>query len=240
MTFSIVARCERTGQLGVALATGLPAGGAHCVYAAGGVGAIATQAYTNPYMGLDVLRRLGDGVSAEAALVASLGEDPDPSRRQVVVVDASGRAAGHTGAAAFRWRGHRCRNNVAVAANMVPSERLTDAMWTEFQRNRSEALWWRLAKVLVAGEAADREALRPCRSAVVRVVSTEQYPLLEVRVDVSTNPIGELLDAVAEVEDTCLLFNRMLPTRSEPAGRFDLDALDARGLMPDASATSET
>ena len=108
-------------------------------------------------------------------------------------------------------------------------------MWQEFETTRGEELWWRLAKALVAGEAIEHAALRSCRSAAVRVVSTEEYPLLEVRVDSSADPIRDLLTAIGEVERIGLVFTRMLPTRSEPAGRFDVDLLDARGLMPEES-----
>lgn len=39
MTFSIVAHCPRTGQLGVAVSTAVPAVGAMCPYIRAGVGA---------------------------------------------------------------------------------------------------------------------------------------------------------------------------------------------------------
>jgi len=38
MTFSIVARCSRTGALGVAVSTAVPAVGAMCMYLRTGVG----------------------------------------------------------------------------------------------------------------------------------------------------------------------------------------------------------
>ncbi|MDC6641853.1 DUF1028 domain-containing protein, partial [Leclercia adecarboxylata] len=42
MTFSIVARCPRTGQFGVAAATAMPAVGKLLTHAAAHVGAVAT------------------------------------------------------------------------------------------------------------------------------------------------------------------------------------------------------
>ena len=44
MTFSIVARCPRTGQFGVAAATAMPAVGKLLSHAVAGAGALATQA----------------------------------------------------------------------------------------------------------------------------------------------------------------------------------------------------
>jgi uncharacterized Ntn-hydrolase superfamily protein len=63
-TFSIVARCPRTGMLGVAVCTAVPAVGALCPFAQPGVGAIATQSFVNPYLGIDGLRLLAAGLSA--------------------------------------------------------------------------------------------------------------------------------------------------------------------------------
>ena len=48
MTFSIVAHCPRTGMLGVAVATAVPAVGSMCPYVETGVGAVSTQSWVNP------------------------------------------------------------------------------------------------------------------------------------------------------------------------------------------------
>jgi hypothetical protein len=47
-TFSIVARCPRTRMFGTAIATSSIAVAARCSYAKAGIGAIATQASTDP------------------------------------------------------------------------------------------------------------------------------------------------------------------------------------------------
>ena len=51
-TFSIVARCSRTGALGVAVTTAVPAVGAICPYVVPGLGAASTQAWVNPYLAI--------------------------------------------------------------------------------------------------------------------------------------------------------------------------------------------
>ena len=47
-TFSLIGRCERTGMLGVAIATSEMAVGSRCIHVAPGVGAVLCQASTNP------------------------------------------------------------------------------------------------------------------------------------------------------------------------------------------------
>ena len=51
MTFSIVGRCERTGQLGVAISSSSIAVGARCPWVRAGVGVVSTQNITLPALG---------------------------------------------------------------------------------------------------------------------------------------------------------------------------------------------
>ena len=85
MTFSIVARCPRTGQFGVAAATAMPAVGKLLSHAAAGAGAVATQAQVNPYLGLDGLALLREGHSAPAALKRLMDSDPCMQLRQFLL-----------------------------------------------------------------------------------------------------------------------------------------------------------
>jgi uncharacterized Ntn-hydrolase superfamily protein len=74
-TFSIVARCQRSGMLGVGVSTAVPAVGGLCPHVRAGVGAIATQAWVNPYLGIEALRLLAGGKSPQQALDAVLAGD---------------------------------------------------------------------------------------------------------------------------------------------------------------------
>lgn len=94
MTFSIVARDPRNGQLGLAAVTGTPGVGQLLSWAAADVGAIATQGWINPYLGVDGLSRLGNGHPAQKALNAVVGLDDDRHLRQVGIVDEAGKEAG--------------------------------------------------------------------------------------------------------------------------------------------------
>lgn len=97
MTFSIVGRCVRTGQLGVAVSTKVPAVGMLCPFARPGVGAIATQSFVNPYLGADGLELLAQGYSAQETLDRLIADDPGRDVRQLGVVDAQGRSAAFSG-----------------------------------------------------------------------------------------------------------------------------------------------
>ncbi|MDD5444634.1 MAG: DUF1028 domain-containing protein, partial [Pseudomonas fluorescens] len=62
MTFSVVARCAETGQLGIAISSSSIAVGARCPWLRPGVGAVASQNITLPSLGPQILDVLGQGV----------------------------------------------------------------------------------------------------------------------------------------------------------------------------------
>src|SRR5918996_1865986 len=99
-TFSLVARCPRTRMFGIGIATSSIAVGARCIYAKAGVGAIATQASTDPRLGITGMQLLELGFSASKVLAELMASDPYIAKRQLSIVDKDGRTACHTGAAA--------------------------------------------------------------------------------------------------------------------------------------------
>lgn len=99
MTFSIVAWDEKTGMTGVAVATKHLAVGALVPHAKAGVGAIATQAQTNPLLGIQGLHVLEHSrhTSPERLLQRLLQHDPDREQRQLHLVNRHGQTAAWTG-----------------------------------------------------------------------------------------------------------------------------------------------
>ncbi len=91
MTYSIVARCARTGELGIAVQSHILAVGRIAPYAAPGVGVVATQSIVLMAHGQRVLDGMRAGMPAGEALDASLALDEGSALRQVGVVDAHGR-----------------------------------------------------------------------------------------------------------------------------------------------------
>ena len=70
MTFSLVARCAKTGMFGVAISSSSPAVGARCSHARAGVGAVASQNVTDPRLGPLALDLMQGGKSAAEAIAA--------------------------------------------------------------------------------------------------------------------------------------------------------------------------
>ena len=233
-TFSIVARCARTGQFGVAVSTKVPAVGMLCPFARAGVGAVATQSFVNPYLGIWGLELLSEERGAEEVKGLLLERDPDPAKRQFTVVDRWGGSAAYTGEESDTWRGHRTAEDFAVAGNMLVGEETLRVMAESFQSTGASPLIERLLLALEAGQQAGGDK-RGRQSAAVRVVDKEEYPLLDLRVDEHREPVPELRRVYEVARRELVPLTSMMPTRQNPTGRFDLEAARESGLLQDYS-----
>jgi uncharacterized Ntn-hydrolase superfamily protein len=190
MTFSIVAHCAQTDDLGVAVSTAIPAVGAINPFARARVGAIATQAWSNPYLGIDGLGLLTQGLPAAEVLERLLRTDADKERRQLSIVDGHGGVAAFTGSQVQPWGGHREGEGYVVAGNYLVGGETILAMAGAFERARG-SLGERLLVVLESGQAAGGDR-RGKVSAALLVVRDEEYPYIDLRVDEHSEPVAEL------------------------------------------------
>jgi len=152
-TFSIVAMDPETEEWGVAVASKVPDVGYVVPWIKPGVGAVATQAYSNPYFGPWALEILSKGNSADEVLELILKKDSIPERRQVGIVDNDGKSAAHTGENTLAWAGHKTAPFVSVQGNILTGPEVVDSMFTVFQRTEGP-LAERLLRALEAGENA--------------------------------------------------------------------------------------
>jgi uncharacterized Ntn-hydrolase superfamily protein len=235
MTFSIAACDRRTGMFGVCISTRFPAVGAVTTFARSRVGAIVTQARANPLLACEGLDLLEEGYEAQEVLRLLVASDHEPQRRQLIVVDAGCGVAVHTGTGADDYRGHFTGDGYGVAGNLLVSEKTLFSMLEAYETSREEALSERLVRSLEAGQAAGGDR-RGRQSAALRVVSTEPYPYLDLRVDDHPDPVVELrrVYEVAKVE--LLPFVDALPTRDNP--KVDLGVEIRGALIPADRALS--
>lgn len=190
-TFSIAGRCERTGMLGVAIATSEMAVGSRCIHVAPNVGAVVCQASTNPRLGFLGLNLMRSGYSAPRALDEIAASDAHVERRQLGCVDVTGHAAARTGSGNRPWAGHRAGRNAVAAANMVVGAGVVDAMFDTFGRDPSRPLWERLLSALEAGKAAGGQPNGE-QSSGLYVVDREPFALVDLRVDLDPAPVAAL------------------------------------------------
>jgi uncharacterized Ntn-hydrolase superfamily protein len=191
MTFSLIGRCERTGMFGIAISTSEMAVGSRCIHVAPGVGAIVSQASSNPRLGHLGLNLLRAGYSAPRALDEIASSDQFVERRQLGCLDVTGLGAARTGAGNKPWAGHRVERNVVVATNAVVGAEVADSMFDAFKRGADLPLWERLLRSLEAGKAAGGQPDGETSSGLY-VVDRDTYPLVDLRVDLHATPVAEL------------------------------------------------
>jgi uncharacterized Ntn-hydrolase superfamily protein len=171
VTYSIVARDQVTGELGVAVQSHWFAVGPIVPWARPGVGAVATQANAEISYGPRALELLEAGAAAPDALKQLLAEDPGAPGRQVAIVDARGRVAAHTGTSCIPFAGHATADGVSCQANIMANERVWPAMLDTFGATEGP-LTLRLMAVLDAAEEAGGD-IRGRQSAAIVVVPTD-------------------------------------------------------------------
>src|SRR3954462_4057979 len=98
MTWSIIARGPQ-GQFAIAVATKNFAVGCRVPFIRSGLGAIATQALSNPFYGVHGLKYLEDAVAPADIIQILTDADEGRDQRQVHIMDRHGRIAAHTGRA---------------------------------------------------------------------------------------------------------------------------------------------
>ena len=191
MTFSIVARCPRTGQIGVAASTAVQAVGKLACHAVPHTGAVASQALVNPYLAYDALRLMDQGIEAEAALQRVLAMESQPETRQVGIVDNQGRVAAWTGDENIPWAGHIEGKQCMIQGNRLVGPWVVERMLQVMHDLEYLTLAERLVRSLQAGAVmgGDRHGER---SVNVMVFGEEEYPLCDIRIDDHDHPMQEL------------------------------------------------
>ena len=227
MTWSIVAKDPATGHFGVAIATRFFAVGALCPHGRGGVGALATQALMNPLYGFRGLRMLEDDIPAEQVVAALTAADEGRDQRQLHVIDRRGRNFAWTGSACVDWCGHVLADGVSVAGNMLAGPAVIADTLAAYQANSDQPFAERLIRALEAGEAAGGDK-RGKQSAALKIWTTEEYPILDLRVDDHADPLAELRRLWDVAHERYIPFSGAFATRDNPAGitsRPDIDRM---------------
>jgi uncharacterized Ntn-hydrolase superfamily protein len=191
MTFSIVARCPRTGEYGVGIATYSPNVGVRCPVVVPQRGAASLQAVANPYLLPIAQKLIASALTAEKIVSELLASDPRPESRQILVVDVYGRSFAYTGEKSPAWAGHITGDGYAVAGNVLASEAVVTAMAKAFEDSLHETLAERLMRSVEAGRDAGGQ-LEGQNSSALLVYGEQPFPIVDLRVELHDQPEAEL------------------------------------------------
>ncbi len=194
-TFSIVAADPETGVCGAAVASKYPAVGKVVPYVRAGVGAFCTQHWHNPQWGPKALDLLAAGKAPEDVLAELLRDDPQREKRQLAIVDMTGRAVNRDPANADPsgvWWGGATGRYYACQGNTLTGRAVIEAMARAYEETKG-SLADRLMAALVAGDRAGGDH-RGRLAAGIRVAK-KGVPgsWLELQVDKSDDAVNELL-----------------------------------------------
>lgn len=237
MTFSIVGRDPRTGDLGVAVASKFLAVGALVPFVRGGAGAVATQSYVNPNFGPDGLNLLAQGLDPQAIGVRFREEDADIEQRQFGLVGADGRSATLTGPGCHSWAGGWAGPDVAIQGNVLAGPEVVEAMRAAWEAGSEHPLPRRLLAALRAGDEAGGDRRGRQSAALVCAGPGRGYAGLtddwvNLRADDHPDPCGELA-RLLELHE--LLFGR--PEQTRPLTEEELKWLRALLIRQDYAAS---
>lgn len=191
MTFSLAAKCERTGAFGITVSSSSVCVTSRCAWVRASAGAVGSQNITDPSLGLLGLDLLQQGKTAEQVIHSLKSAGQYPEYRQLTVVDRDGGTAHHSGANTLGNHAVATGRCCVAAGNLLSHESVPATMVAAFESQPELELPERLLRALEAGEGAGGEA-GAVRSAGLRVVHALPWPVVDLRVDWNDEPVAEL------------------------------------------------
>jgi uncharacterized Ntn-hydrolase superfamily protein len=191
MTFSIVAKCADSGQFGVAISSSSLCVAARCAFVRAGVGAVASQNITDPRLGTRALDLMTEGKTATQVRDKIVQSAANIEYRQLLIVDNTGEVAQFSGSNTLGVNALAQTDHAMAAGNLLQTSQVPQAMIDGFLATKGELLGTRLIAAMNAGRAAGGEA-GPVTSAGLLIADRQDWPLADLRIDQSNDPIGDL------------------------------------------------
>ena len=204
MTFTVVARCPRSGQVGIGIATYSICVGLYCNGLRGNVGATMTQAFVNQGNNTLALRLLAKGFTPARVLEELTANDPDVEYRQIAVIDREGRVAAYSGAKNRGYSGHKVGDGYVAMGNVLAGHHVVEAIAAGYEAASDESFERRLLRAIEAGCDAGGQSGNDGhlteRSAAVIVYGDYDHAELDLRVDLHDKAVDELRRSFEEYE----------------------------------------
>lgn len=196
MTFSLIGFCNRTQKIGYVISTSSPAVGQRCCDIVPGYGVFTYQAFVDSRLRAAARKLMELGLSPSKVLKDVGDCDERFAYRQIAILDLYGRSAIHTGESAIKWSGHVAGADHVAIGNVLAGEQVVTEMSRAFIEASDEELEERLMRAIEAGRDAGGQPDGQVSAAIVVAGGEETPPMsepfLNLRIDVSLEPIGEL------------------------------------------------
>jgi uncharacterized Ntn-hydrolase superfamily protein len=204
MTFTLVARCPKTGQMGIGIATYSICVGLYCNGLRPNVGATMSQAFVNQGNNTLALRLLEQGFGPARVLDELAANDPDFAYRQIAVIDRTGAAVAYSGPKTRGWSGHKVGEGYVAMGNVLAGPKVVDAIAKAYEDYASGSFERRLLRAIEAGRDAGGQVGNDGhlteRSAGLFVYGAYDHAELDLRVDLHDKAVDELRRAFEEYD----------------------------------------
>ena len=204
MTYTLLARCPRTGQVGIGIATYSICVGLYCNGLGANVGAAMTQAFVNQANNTLALHLLAMGLAPARVLEELKANDANAEYRQIAVIDREGQAIAYSGPRTRGWSGHKVGEGYVAMGNMLAGLHVVEAMAQAYEAFARESFERRLLRAIEAGRDAGgqvgNEGHLTERSAALRVFGAYDHSEVDLRVDLHDKAVDELRRGFEEYE----------------------------------------
>lgn len=204
MTYTLLARCPKTGQVGIGIATYSICVGLYCNGLRGNTGATMTQAFVNQNNNPLGLKLLAQGYAPQHVLDELKANDSYHEYRQIAVIDRGGRTVAYSGPKNRGWAGHRIGDGYVAMGNVLAGEQVIDAMAKGYEAAADLSFERRLLAAIEAGRDAGGQTGNDGhlaeRSAGLMVYGDYDHAELDLRVDLHDTAVEELRRAFEEYE----------------------------------------
>jgi uncharacterized Ntn-hydrolase superfamily protein len=196
MTFSIIARCPKTGRFGVGSTTYSIACGRRNESVRANVGISKSQAFYLRHVDVLALNLLTQGQTPQHIMRTLEADDADFEYRQFGIIDRENNVAAFSGRSINPWSGQKVGPYYAAYGNTLAGPPTLDGIVSGFLAHPDAPIEYRLLEALEGGRDAGGQARDgvhiPERSAWIRVVDRLDHPEIDVRVDVDDNSVAGL------------------------------------------------
>ncbi len=219
MTFSLLVYDQQTKRHAGIAATGAPCVGGWVLRGTAKVGISASQgAYPSTIWGEAVIRRMSEGLEAEAALKATISTDPNKNWRQLSCIDRQGDVAAHTGTSNTPYYGEIKGDHLIACGNLLTGKSVLDVLVSSYLETQG-VLIERFLCAAQKAHAAGGDA-RGLQSAALLMVGVDIAPVT-LRIDYAQNPVAALQKLYERYTDEDYQdWLQRVPTQAAPHAPF--------------------
>jgi uncharacterized Ntn-hydrolase superfamily protein len=196
MTYSIIARCPKTGRFGVGTTTFSLACGRRNESLRPNIGVSKSQAFYLRRVDPFALNMLAQGHTPAHIAKLLEADDPDFEYRQFGIIDRECNVYAYTGPKIGQWAGQEVGPYYAAYGNGLAGPGTVRGIVAGFMSDPDAPLEERLLRGIEGGRDAGGQATkgvhRPERSAWLRVVDRLDHPQIDLRVDMHAKAVAEL------------------------------------------------